>query len=121
MSDLQRQLDREMDAFREAQRELQKIVQARTQLERQSNENDLVMQELARLDDSANVFKLIGPALIKQDLTEAKANVGKRLDFIKGELGRVDSQIKVLQDKAVARQQEIMKLRQRAAGPVGGN
>ena len=38
------------------------------------------------LEDEANVYKLIGPALIKQDLEEAKANVNKRIDYISGEL-----------------------------------
>lgn len=42
-------------------------------------------QELEKLDEDANVFKLIGPVLIKQDLVEAKSNVGKRLEFIQNE------------------------------------
>jgi hypothetical protein len=46
-----------------------------------------------------------------QDLTEAKANVNKRLDYIRGEMGRVDGQLKALQEKGQARQQEV-----RAAG-----
>ena len=40
-------------------------------------------QELERLEDDANVYKLIGPVLIKQDLVEAKSNVEKRLEFIR--------------------------------------
>lgn len=32
------------------------------------------------------VYKLIGTALVKQDQTEAKANVKKRLEFIQGEM-----------------------------------
>jgi len=46
----------------------------------------LAMQELEFLDDDANVFKLIGPVLVKQDLAEAKANVNKRLEYITAEL-----------------------------------
>ena len=42
-------------------------------------------QELERLEDDANVYKLIGPVLIKQDLVEAKSNVEKRLEFIQNE------------------------------------
>lgn len=45
----------------------------------------VIVQELELLDD-ANVFKLIGPVLVKQDLAEAKANVNKRLDYITAEL-----------------------------------
>ncbi len=65
------------------------------------------MQELALLDDDANVYKLIGPALIKQDLVEAKSNVQKRLDYIKGELDRLDAQIKSTENKVAEKQAEV--------------
>lgn len=32
------------------------------------------------------IYKLVGPALVEQDQTEAKANVEKRLEFIKSEM-----------------------------------
>lgn len=32
------------------------------------------------------VYKLIGPVLVKQDQAEAKSNVEKRLEFIRGEM-----------------------------------
>lgn len=47
---------------------------------------DLVPQELELLNDGANVYKLIGPVLVKQDLAEAKANVKKRIEYISAEL-----------------------------------
>ena len=43
-------------------------------------------QELDLLEDGAKVYKLIGPVLMSQDLEDAKQNVTKRLDFIKGEM-----------------------------------
>ena len=43
------------------------------------------VQELERLAPEAGVFKLVGPLLVRQDLVEARANVGKRLDFIRHE------------------------------------
>lgn len=86
---------------------MQKVVQTKAQLLSQSNENEMVAEELARLDESASVFKLIGPALVKQDPAEAKANVAKRLEYIRGEAARVDRQLKALQEKGAARQQEV--------------
>ena len=44
------------------------------------------MKELELLMEDANVFKLIGPVLVKQDLAEARANVRKRIDYISAEL-----------------------------------
>lgn len=64
-------------------------------------------QELGRLGDDANVFKLIGPALIKQDLVEAKSNVSKRLEYIKGEIERADTQIKSMESKSKQHEQEV--------------
>lgn len=48
--------------------------------------NLLAFQELDLLKSSSTVYKLIGPVLVKQDLDEAKATVGKRLEYITGEL-----------------------------------
>jgi prefoldin beta subunit len=45
-----------------------------------------VKEELERLDDDAPVFKLVGPVLMRQELDEAKQNVQKRIEFIKGEM-----------------------------------
>lgn len=59
------------------------------------------------LDEDANVYKLVGPVLVKQDPVEAKANVSKRLDFINGELSRLDTQLPLLQDKFQTRQQTV--------------
>lgn len=58
------------------------------------------MQELDLLDDDATVFKLIGPAMIKQDLVEAKTNVSKRLEYIQGEMRRISDKISTLENKA---------------------
>lgn len=44
------------------------------------------VQELEKLDGETPVFKLIGPALVKQDTDEAKANIAKRLAFIETEM-----------------------------------
>lgn len=43
-------------------------------------------QELDLIDDSAVVYKLIGPSLIRQDLEEARQNVNKRIDYIQQEM-----------------------------------
>ncbi|KAJ4834932.1 hypothetical protein Tsubulata_020897, partial [Turnera subulata] len=52
----------------------------------QLGENELVLKELDLLREDANVFKLIGPVLVKQDLAEANANVRKRIEYISAEL-----------------------------------
>lgn len=44
------------------------------------------VQEFSGLDDDANIFKLIGPVLLKQDKSEAIMAVGGRLEFIEAEM-----------------------------------
>ncbi len=47
---------------------------------------NLPPQDLDALDDDHAVYKLVGPILAKQDVTEAKSDVQRRLEFIGGEL-----------------------------------
>lgn len=65
------------------------------------------MQELNIADEDSNVYKLVGPALIKQDPVEAKSNVQKRLGFIEGELSRLDSRLRTYEKNAAERQQKV--------------
>ncbi|KAB2600405.1 hypothetical protein D8674_010676 [Pyrus ussuriensis x Pyrus communis] len=55
--------------------------------------------ELDLLSEEANVFKLIGPVLVKQDLAEGKANVQKRIEYISEELKRLDATLQDLEEK----------------------
>eukprot|EP00798_Chlamydomonas_sp_ICE-L_P016001 gene16002-22138_t len=103
-------LDAQVQAYRAVQNDLSKFINTRTQLMSQAQENDMVMEELKRSGDDANVFKMIGPVLVKQDLVEAKSNVSKRIEYIKGEVDRVESQIKSLEAKAKDKEQEVMRL-----------
>jgi prefoldin beta subunit len=43
-------------------------------------------QEFDILDDDANIYKQIGPVLLKQDKTEAVMAVNGRLEFIDKEM-----------------------------------
>jgi len=58
-----------------------------------------MLQELDLLDEDAIVYKLIGPAMIKQDLVEAKTNVSKRLEYIQAEMKRITDRISTLDGK----------------------
>ena len=45
------------------------------------------------LTDDVPVFKLVGPVLMNVDLHSARENVGKRLEFIEGELVKIDTAV----------------------------
>ena len=54
-------------------------------------ENEAVMAEFKMLDDDAKVYKLVGPVLAKQDLTDCRSNVQKRIEFIEKEVARLET------------------------------
>ncbi len=62
------------------------------------------------LVDDCNIFKLIGPVLVKQDPIEADTNVKKRIEYIKSELKRLETQIKDVETKSEKKKMDIVKL-----------
>lgn len=64
------------------------------------------------------IFKQVGPVLIKNDLSEAKDTVEKRLEFITGELKKTESFIQTKETQAQELAQKIQEMQmamQRAA------
>ncbi|ESW09456.1 hypothetical protein PHAVU_009G128800 [Phaseolus vulgaris] len=82
--------------------------------------NELVLKELDLLREDANVYKLIGPVLVKQDLAEANANVRKRIEYISAELKRLDATVQDLEEKQNSKRDTILKLQQRIQSVQAG-
>ncbi|KAH0911230.1 hypothetical protein HID58_034551, partial [Brassica napus] len=93
LRDLQRDLESKANDLAKIQKDIAKDHQLRKKYTIQLGENELVLKELDLLEEEANVYKLIGPVLVKQDLAEANANVRKRIEYISAELKRVDASI----------------------------
>ncbi|KAH6560036.1 hypothetical protein BASA50_003222 [Batrachochytrium salamandrivorans] len=107
---LEQQLQVEAAAFQALQKDYAKAVQNRAQLESQLKENEEVSKEFGLLKEDATIYKLIGPVLVKQDTPEAVGNVSKRIEYIKGEVQRVELQIKDLEEKQEKKKLEVVKL-----------
>merc|ERR1712238_278297 len=65
-------------------------------------ENEMVNQELAILDSSTNVYKMVGPVLIKNSLDDANETVSKRIEFITVEKKRLEKKSKELETRGNA-------------------
>eukprot|EP00091_Calanus_sinicus_P004285 TRINITY_DN14532_c0_g1_i1.p1 TRINITY_DN14532_c0_g1~~TRINITY_DN14532_c0_g1_i1.p1 ORF type:complete len:126 (-),score=58.59 TRINITY_DN14532_c0_g1_i1:91-468(-) len=107
---LQKQFQDSATNLQAVQKEYSKTLGDRQTLDSQLNENKQVKEELDLAPDGAKVFKLIGPALVNQDLGEAKGNVEKRISYIAGELKRKDDQLAALdkkQDESREKMQEV--------------
>lgn len=74
------------------------------------NENDMVLQEFKMLGETANVYKLVGPILAKQDLDECKSNVSKRIEFIDKEIARLATLETEFQGKVTDKTNGIKKM-----------
>ena len=82
-------VDAEIATYRKIQEEIQKLRTDQQLLMQQRSENEMVKQELDIIDasdSSSHVYKLVGPALMKNDLGDAKQTVEQRLKLIIGEL-----------------------------------
>lgn len=86
-----------MEELSQLQKTLQDLIQTRTKLETQFQENKIVKEEFETLTSDSNVYKLMGPVLLKQDKEEAEDNVNKRLEFITNEIENVEKSIKQTQ------------------------
>ncbi|XP_022927004.1 prefoldin subunit 6-like [Cucurbita moschata] len=118
--ELQRELESKANDLSKLQKDIAKNHQIRKKYTIQLGENELVLKELDLLKDDANVYKLIGPVLVKQDLAEANANVRKRIDYISAELKRLDSALQDLEEKQNSKRDAILKLQQRIQSQQAG-
>ncbi|CAA3015433.1 prefoldin subunit 6 [Olea europaea subsp. europaea] len=113
LKELQGDLENKANDLSKLQKDIAKNHQVRKKYTIQLGENELVLKELDLLNDDANVYKLIGPVLVKQDLAEANANVRKRIDYISAELKRLDATLQDLEEKQNSKKEAIFKVQQR--------
>lgn len=118
--ELRSQLENQANVLQKIQKDIAKNHQVRRQYTIQHGENEMVQKELELLEEDANVFKLIGPVLVKQDLVEARTNVNKRLDYITSELRRLDGTLKNLEEQLNSKRDEVLKLQQRLQAVQSG-
>ena len=107
---IQKKLQGEVEKYQQLQKDLSKSMSGRHKLEAQLTENDIVKEELALLDESNVVFKLLGLVLVKQELGEARATVGKRLDYITAEIKRYESQLRGLERQSEQQRETLAQL-----------
>ncbi|APA14354.1 hypothetical protein SS1G_11826 [Sclerotinia sclerotiorum 1980 UF-70] len=110
MAEQQQRLQVLTEEYQKLQTDLQNSISSRQKLESQQQENKGVQKEFAALSSDSNIYKLVGPVLLKQDKTEAVMAVDGRLEFIEKEIKRVEQAIKDVQDKSDGLKMEIIKL-----------
>jgi len=105
------EIDDEIANFRAVQEQLQQIQSDLQLVLGQLTENEMVQQELNLLDASnTNVYKMVGPVLIKNSLEDAKDTVAKRLEFITSEKKRLEDKAQELESRALAISQNVQRM-----------
>ena len=79
-------VDAEVVKYRQIQEDIQKLRTDQQLLLQQKSENEMVKQELSLLNDGEQVYKMVGPVLMKNETEDAKQTVDQRLELIVGEL-----------------------------------
>ena len=90
--------------------DLQSTILARQKLESQQTENKSVKAEFTSLSTDSQIYKLIGPVLLKQEKNEAMMSVDGRLEFIEKEIKRIEGQIGDLQEQGEKKKLEVLKV-----------
>lgn len=116
MSDLNKKLETLSLQFSNHQQSLNDLISSRSTLETQLQENKIVEQEFTQLSESDKIYKLTGPILLPQDYNEASMNVNKRIEFIQGEIERVENKIGVEESEMEKIRGELIALRTQAQG-----
>ena len=106
------EIDRETANFRAIQEQLQKVRNDLQIVLGQLTENEMVEQELDLLDSSSNVYKMVGPVLIKNNVEDAKDTVRKRLEFITSERKRLEAKGKELETKGNEIAMKVQQMQQ---------
>jgi prefoldin beta subunit len=118
-------VDAEIATFRTMQESMQQYQSNLQLVQSQRTENEMVLEEFQLLLDAkktnsgkqvVNVYKMIGPVLMSQNINEAYQTVEKRLQFITTEQTKIqnqmDGQEKLLQEQAKKVQQMQAMLQQ---------
>eukprot|EP00053_Salpingoeca_punica_P001204 m.32479 g.32479 ORF g.32479 m.32479 type:complete len:130 (-) comp10893_c0_seq1:139-528(-) len=98
--------------FEKLRDEVSKLTRVIEQYDSQLQENNLVKREMALLDGSDNIYKLVGPVLVKQNLDEARTNVDARIDFITKEMTKQEAVLKDTEDRQQALQEKLQRLQE---------
>ncbi|KAI9632263.1 Prefoldin [Dioszegia hungarica] len=109
---IQARLQQQSSIFQKLEGDLTEVITARQRLDSQLSENEVVLKEFTLLKPHNTVYKLVGPSLVSQDQAEARGNVEKRLEFIRAEIKRVETQLKEQEEKVGKKRGEIMALQQ---------
>lgn len=76
------------------QEQIRSLIDQKQKLDSQKNEIMMAKDEVDLLEDDAIIYKLIGPLMVPQHLTEAKQNIEGRLKFLNERIDYYETELK---------------------------
>jgi prefoldin beta subunit len=77
------------------------------------------VQSFTDLKEGESVFKLVGPILVKTDISDAMSLVDSRLALIRGEMSKAEARIKALGVEEEAIKDKVVAMQKRAGAGAG--
>ncbi|ODV96584.1 hypothetical protein PACTADRAFT_48416 [Pachysolen tannophilus NRRL Y-2460] len=124
--ELSLELEKLSKKYTELQTNINEIYIARQKLETQYQENKIVKEELDAIkskkdSEEEKIFKLVGPVLLPQDLTESCLNVDKRIEFILKEIEKAEKNLVNTEKSIESTRDELIGVRTKLQGLAGSN
>ena len=110
VAELQKKMEEDIAEIKRIENEYRKVITNKELMMAKKQENEAVMAEFKMLDEDAKVYKLVGPVLAKQDLSDCRSNVSKRIEFIDKEVARLETLEADFQGKVTDKTAAIKKM-----------
>jgi len=116
LSKLPPQVQERILRFQQLKQTLQVVSTQKTQLEMELTETEQALSELAKLDDSAVIYKSIGSLLVKAEKAKVTTELNERKDLLNMRIGVLGKQ----EERLRAQAKDLETKLQRDLRPVSG-
>merc|ERR1739838_520679 len=114
MKNMEKELQGQFNKVKQIDNERQMVAKRVGQLEAQVAECKVVMMELDVAEEDSKCFKVLGPVLVDQSLSEAKETVTKRQEVMNTEAERMKKGVHELTERFKKEQQLLNELNVKA-------
>ncbi|CBY24112.1 unnamed protein product [Oikopleura dioica] len=114
LSNMQAGLQDQAAKVKEATKHRDNFAQNIAKLEAQLNETKVVMDELEKVEEGRNIFKLLGPCLVLQDKEIAMQTIKNRHSHMSSELKKTEDNTKKYSEQIIKEQAALNDLAEKA-------